>query len=521
MGPGAVLPERIRPTRPWRPALAGILALSAALRFVNLLGAPGWHHDECVFVGQAWDFIHGRFVWDAVRHTFLPRLPLNYLTIGLGLLIFGKTVAVVRGLTALYGVLTSFVLYRIGKELGSRKAGLWAAFFFAVCPYCVRMNRWGFSYNLLALLLAAALLGGLAAARRPTLGRKALAAGAAAAAMFLEPLGVAAGVFVFALLLCVDRRRLWAWTLAMGAPIGGYAAFLLIAQRELFLDDVRIISQQRLAQEPPALLWLWFARMMWLGVGAWSAFGLPGLLAVRRRGAFRVIVLFLGALWLFLQKATGADPGLFAREQILLMPLACVGLAALAVRYEALWASLARERADGGRSGKGPGRWALGLAVGLLTANAAAALWRGLPNDLDHLCIRDREGARAAADYVARRVGPRDLVLTTHIGWMMPCRTASLMQMSLLEGGRGYSIFPTQDFRGRFVMDASLKAARFVVTDEATRGMAADVRDLPEIMERVYAQWRPIFRAGRFTVWRNPREPRAQDGAAPGREAEE
>src|SRR5262245_35622814 len=132
--------------------MIAVIACAAAARFYDLRYSPGWYHDETIFIGQAWNLIHGHFQWEAVRHTFLPHLPLFHLLLGPLLVIFGKDIIWVRFLAAMSGVGITWFIYKIGKEVENVPAGVIGAAMFALCPYTILLTRWGFSYSVAALL---------------------------------------------------------------------------------------------------------------------------------------------------------------------------------------------------------------------------------------------------------------------------------------------------------------------------------------------------------------------------------
>lgn len=81
---------------------------------------------------------------EATTYTFVAHPPLFYLISGFAMKIFGYNLTVARSLTAIYGVLSTLLLFFIGKELSRKAVGLAAAFLFAIFPLAILYNRWDF-----------------------------------------------------------------------------------------------------------------------------------------------------------------------------------------------------------------------------------------------------------------------------------------------------------------------------------------------------------------------------------------
>jgi mannosyltransferase len=134
-------------------ALLMITAIAATVRFATL-GVQGLDHDESVTaVGVLQPTLGGTLA--AVAH--LERTPpLYYIlewlwTSGLG---FGKAAGDLRLLSAVFGTLTVPVAYLAGRELSSRRAGVFAAALVALNPFLIWYSQEARAYALLILLIA-------------------------------------------------------------------------------------------------------------------------------------------------------------------------------------------------------------------------------------------------------------------------------------------------------------------------------------------------------------------------------
>jgi mannosyltransferase len=147
------------------PALAGLTALGAAIRFATL-GLQSYRHDEAVTAGRVLvaslpETMHR--VW-----TGESTPPLYYLLAWLWSRPFGVHEVGLRSLSALFGTATIPLAYLVGRELVGRRAGLALAALVAVEPMLVWYSQDARAYALLILLSTGALLFFLRARRSGT-----------------------------------------------------------------------------------------------------------------------------------------------------------------------------------------------------------------------------------------------------------------------------------------------------------------------------------------------------------------
>jgi mannosyltransferase len=142
-----------RSTALW--VLAGLTTLGVAIRFASL-GVQSFHHDEVitaarVIPGSFTDMLH------AVKSSE-SNPPLYYVLAWAWAKGFGTDEVGLRSLSALFGAATVPLVYCIGAELSSRRAGLIAAALVAVNPMLIWYSQEARSYALLVFFCAASLL---------------------------------------------------------------------------------------------------------------------------------------------------------------------------------------------------------------------------------------------------------------------------------------------------------------------------------------------------------------------------
>ncbi len=165
---GAVITERVGAadapqSRSAIVALGAVIALAAVLRFVEL-GAKSVWSDEAfsIFLAkQSWpDFWH--IVTSAEANMSL------YYVLLRGWISFGDAAWWVRLLSALMGVAVVPVVYWIGKEIFSQRAGILAALLLAINPFAIRYSQEARSYSLFVLLVSVSFLAFFHCLKQPT-----------------------------------------------------------------------------------------------------------------------------------------------------------------------------------------------------------------------------------------------------------------------------------------------------------------------------------------------------------------
>lgn len=184
-------------------ALAGLVALAAALRFV-LIGHQGYWFDE----GNTVLLVHfspGKMLGLVPQTEDTP--PLYYCVAWVWARIFGFQEAGLRSLSATAGVATVPVLYLVAARLRSPRAGLIAAALAACNPLLVWYSQEARAYSLLVLMSALSLLAFVWLLERPTAARAAAWALAAALALATHYFAIMVVAVEAAWLLYRHHRR--------------------------------------------------------------------------------------------------------------------------------------------------------------------------------------------------------------------------------------------------------------------------------------------------------------------------
>ncbi|HEX8064925.1 MAG TPA: glycosyltransferase family 39 protein [Thermoleophilaceae bacterium] len=331
-----------RPNRSTVAALAGIVAAGAALRFATLDLQSLWIDEGATVRLLRGDLGH---LLDGIPDTEKTP-PLYYLLAWLWTRALGTGEVGVRSLSALVGVLTLPVVYSLGRELVSERAGLVAAALAAVNPLLVWYSQEARAYALLVLLAALATLFAVRAAP-PRADWDAGAGGRRPLALWAVASSLALATHYFAIFVVLP---LGAWLLlrapdrrgAARASAGVAAAGLVLLPLAIdqsgnpgsnFIEGTALAT--RVAQVPKQLLLGYDAPLEAALTAAGAVLGAIGLaLALtrtregERSGALAAAALLAAAVGIPLVLALGGADLLLSRNLIAAVPALAVVLAA-------------------------------------------------------------------------------------------------------------------------------------------------------------------------------------------------
>ncbi len=142
--------------------LIGIFLIAAVLRLYALSTNPSsTYWDETALGYDAYSILktgrdyHGNFLPILAFPSFGDYKPSLYVyAIVPFMAVFGPTTLAIRLPSALAGIVTTWLVYCIGKKLKDERLGLLGALFFAVQPWNVHVSRAGFETNLASMLVA-------------------------------------------------------------------------------------------------------------------------------------------------------------------------------------------------------------------------------------------------------------------------------------------------------------------------------------------------------------------------------
>lgn len=500
-----------------------ILVLAAFLRFYNLRANPGWYSDEGAFANVATHLLDGRWQYFALQGSplLVGRPPLFFVVLAGAFKLFGVDIAILRGLTGIYGLLTIVLLYFVAHDIWDSTTALLAAAFLAIYPGAVAYSRVGFTYNQLAPLFLLAFYSAwkYGDSRRPVWG---LVAGLAAGlALATDYLGVVAAMVGGLALLIKDRRMF----LVALAPLALVPLVVMapaaISAPEAFLQDVsytfaRVGPSPAMQLVNVVILYSELLRReMWVALGLMGLFLLPG-----RRGRGLALLMTCATLLLF---ARVFIP--LGHHLIPILPFIALGAASLVKSGAPFVLRLAKDNLESLRL-RLPGDWQSGVLSRLFSVGQSVVVslfgiiflfspFLGMlitsfaEANYGRVFVYQEEGfsvsadVTAVADYLRAHSAPSDVLLASpQVAWALPGKAADFQQALACAGHWAYGLPPLG--RERFAFDCSPANARYVVLDDFWRGWGAQMMpDLREVMAEV-ERWPLVLSVGEFRVYRNP-----------------
>jgi 4-amino-4-deoxy-L-arabinose transferase-like glycosyltransferase len=216
-GSSSTVLEGVSEIKRERLYLAGICGV-ALMRFLNLgfLDLQAW--DEALYAVRSESILRfggwldqTRYAIDGLYSSLHPPLYVWLTTVSFGA--FGVSEFAARFFSALFGALTLFVIYRIGKHIGDARLGFFAALLYGLNPFVTFYTRQGQFDATLVFFLSLSILMLLRAEKEGSF-KLALLAGIAVGAALMTKLYVGLGiplVYGFWILLGPSERKERSW----------------------------------------------------------------------------------------------------------------------------------------------------------------------------------------------------------------------------------------------------------------------------------------------------------------------
>lgn len=223
-------------------ALLFILAAAADLRLYHNAFVPGWYNDEGTLINIANNLNLGRVEYMGMQESLLlaNRQPLFTWILAVLFRLFGSGMQTLRTFTGLTGVIGTALIFMALRKHG-RLLALFCALAYALFPKAVLYSRFGFSYNLIALL---ALLAFWACLTYLDTGQRRYAAAAAVCVSLALLSEMAAVAFIPPLVLIILWKRWRDLFFALPLiflPAALYSASMLITAPQTYLFDINFI----------------------------------------------------------------------------------------------------------------------------------------------------------------------------------------------------------------------------------------------------------------------------------------
>jgi len=481
-----------------------IIFLSAFFRFYGLRTNPKWYSDEFVYLNAAWNLIHGLLQIGNIKWTFftsvLPNPPLFSLINGL-LLLVKYDIASMRLWVALCGVLTTVLIYFLGKELANKYAGLLSSFFFAVYPQAVMCNRRAWPHNQAMLFIALVFYGCIKYKNTKEKKWMYIAAASCGAASLTSYWVIGLFVFLFGFFLFADKRQLKTVVPAAVLPFIVFFIWAVINFRGDLAFDLKstLAMAQAGAKYQNIFLFIVYNYFYFFRIDYFIALGTLGMFFTPKMAEKKALISIFILLSLEIFRQRSNIPIMFY-PAVILTPMICIGLAML-VNFIFLSAEKIIKR-------KLPIYVLAVMLVPFLPAviTDCKGVSGGFNTKTADLLAVDNPGdAEAAAAYINANTVDSDIVLTSFdMMWLIKCRSTDLLFSSVQQGYTN-QIFPLPMDQARFTFDSFYGNARYFVRDNIARRWTAFQDGVFNILYAMESDgWIKVFEKGEFCIYANP-----------------
>jgi len=483
--------------------LIGIIIISIFFRFYNLRTNPKWYSDEFVYMNAAWNLIHGSFQIGNITWTFftpvLPNPPLYSIINGF-LLLIKYDIVVMRMWVAFCGVLTTILLYFVGKELANKKVGLLSAFFFAIYPLAIMTNRRAWPHNQAMLFITIAFYSCLK--YKNTLNKKWLysviiSCGLACLTSYWV---IGLLLFVFGFFFFVDKKQL---KIVLPSIVSFFVIFFVLAflkfGEQLIFDIKSTLAMTTLLSENNNFfLLVIYDYFNFFKIDYFIALGCIGLFFTSKRDdKIALVSLFILLSFEILRQRDNIP--LYFYPAIILVPLICVGLGVLLNYLSLLSTKFTNKRLSNL------------ILIALMLAFSPAIIkdfkqtLNGFSTPLDILAVSDYMSTEDTGKFINNNVVGTDLVLASfNVGWLLKCKTTDIL-FSAVQENKTNDIFPRNMDNKRFVFDGNYEKAKYFITDNLTGDWTETQNGVIDIMHNMeFEGWKKVFKKGEYSVFANP-----------------
>lgn len=479
------------------------LLIASSARLWNLEWNPAWYTDEGTHIEIARHLMQGEIHYLGITDSYLiaARLPLFEYILALWFQFIGISMLSLRTLTSLMGILSTALIYRVViSASGNKRFALFAMGLFAIYPQAVIYSRFGFSYNLLPILI----LSGLWNVSRY---RQTLKLTYLIYASLLLGLGTISDFIAFSFLpplLIIILKTQWKHTIialvGFVTPFIIYAFFEFYNQGDIFLYDltytlsrtggIALITQiENVIQNIQVLL----------TETGWILAGVAGFLWIQPRYFRWVVILFVFIPILILGR-TVALYNLSAYYMIPFLPFIAIGVSAL------LMYGLPQILRLNSLSTSNQNRIILGILTVTFVAlglNLSNDLQNGFVTGTEHFLI-DADEAYQIKDVLIDYTNPNDIIIVSPtLAWLFDANVTDYQLASLAQGIDGV-FFPADLYPERLTFDIDYAHASYAIVDNLWRDWGAIHMPSVANMLTDIQNWELIFEADTIQIYRNP-----------------
>lgn len=476
-----------------------IFCFGAFVRLYQLNENPGWYVDEGSNLELGWNLIHGQTRYFAVEWNFIPHLPFYYLLIGFFSLIFGKTILAVRLLSVVCSLATLIIIYFLGKEIHSKKAGILSAAFFVFSPWIVIDNRMGLVANFLmcgVMLFLYFIICYYKKKKTYFLYIASLTLGL----VLLSELYMIALIFVFLIFFWHDKK-IWRSVFISLLPLIIFLLIMIAVRESSFLMDIRYYFFDRLYEGgsfgSSLVNILGFILERFIN-NIWIPLGIVGLFFIKPRKIrwLAIVILIFSGLLLVLS----GSRSLFYRSEQIFYPLIIIGFFVVLFWLNDIF-FLKRKLI---------GNLIIFIIISYIFVSNIFSVNKFFHNAFlteryNSSFVKSISDVEKIADYLNNRIDDDTFIICPdHICQLI--NTEKKANFAEVGAAEGYNtdIFSTHNLtQDRFYFDAHVNKAKYIIYDEKYTDWLKYYMKIEQIIEQIQ-NWPADFQVSEFTIYRNP-----------------
>lgn len=477
-----------------------VILVASFVRFWNLESNPAWYTDEGTHIEIARHLINGKTQYLGITESYLiaARLPLFEHLLAFWMRLAGVSMLSLRILTSFCGVLTVALVYRLCRQAASNpRFALYATALFAVYPQAVIYSRFGFSYNLLPLLILLGIYSLIRHYQSKNVKYAAFAGLIFGVGTLSDFIALAFLPSVLLIAIFINRRHIIYIILSIVAPFMVYAVIELFILPDIFLHDLSYtlsrtgglslhLQLENLIKNSSVLL-----TETW-----WMPMGVFGLLFVRPK-SFRVMLVLLMILPIVISGRTVALYNLSAYYMIPFLPFIAIGLAALVTLIE----RMIRKQSDLMASVVAAAL--IGMLFILTLTGLIKDIRYGFQIGIEQFLI-DAGEAYQIEDYMIDYAKDADLIITAPtLAWMFDAQVTDFQLASLTDGSDGIH-FPANLYPERFAYGVNYRQATYATVGNLWRDWGAiHMPVVAAMLHDIQANWLLVFQTESIKIYQN------------------
>jgi len=474
------------------------MIVASYVRLHHVSWNPAWYTDEGTHIEIAKNLMEGNNQYLGITDSYLiaARLPLFEHLLALWFRFTGIGMFQLRLLTVFMALITTAVLYRLVLIVTQNvNLTVGAVSLFTIYPQAVIYSRFGFSYNLLGLLIVAALWFLFRYFRHrdwQSVLVASLLIGLGTITDFIALSFIPVILFI-SFMKCRQHLILSLATLAL--PFAVYTTIEMLAHPNIFVHDLSYTLSRAggisISQQLDNIM---INIRVLATESRWVPIGFTGLFFVNSR-THRWILVAVVVLPILISGRTVALYNLSAYYMIPFLPFFCVGIVAL------LYYVVSRLPLNYQVASK-----IFLLCIGMIMVPTYMQLIHSVNTSftvgIEHFLIKESEAIQVR-NFTIDYAKENDLIITSPtLAWMFNTHVTDFQIASLTENDSVH--FPQSIYPSRFAYDICYTTAKFAIVDNLWRDWGAvHMPNVSDMLEAI-RQWDLIFETESIQVYENP-----------------